>query len=220
MAYRGLPPTAIHVETLRVSEAAFPGLQITECAPQRTQPGKPSGTGLGLSVAQSPVKKKPTPRELVLAVIAGEIDRVRELHAAGVSVTEPDQYGWLPIHRAAVNDRDEIIRLLVGWGSPLEATGVEQWTPLHLASVSRSPRAVTALLEAGANVHARSVFGATPLHLAVGPTITEGLLETVRILVSAGADLDAADQEGRTPRDKARESGHPELLRIFDDGAP
>lgn len=79
---------------------------------------------------------------------------------------------------------------------------------------------MAALVEAGASVHARSVFAATPLHLAVGPTMTEGLLETVRILVSAGADLDAADKEGRTPRDKARESGHPELLRIFDDGAP
>src|SRR5207249_4925820 len=134
---------------------------------------------LGLGV----VKKKPTAREFVLAVIAGEVDRVREMHAAGVSVTEPDQFGWLPLHRAAANDRDEIIRLLVEWGSPLEATGTEQWTPLHLASVSRSPRAVAALVEAGANIHARSVFGGTPLHLAVGPTITPALLETVRVLV-------------------------------------
>src|SRR6185295_1918672 len=115
---------------------------------------------------------KSTTRDLVLAVIAGEIDRVREMYTAGVSVTEPDQYGWLPIHRAAANDRDEIINLLIEWGSPLEATGTEKWTPLHLASVSRSPRAVAALLNAGANIHARSVFGATPLHLAVGPTIT------------------------------------------------
>jgi len=105
------------------------------------------------------VNSKPTTRDLVLAVIAGEIDRVREMYAEGVSVTEPDQYGWLPIHRAAANDRDDIIRLLVEWGSPLEATGTEQWTPLHLASVSRSPRAVRALLEAGADIQARSAFG-------------------------------------------------------------
>src|SRR6478736_5758499 len=102
------------------------------------------------------MRKKPTTRDLVLAVIAGEVDRVREMYAAGVSVTEPDEFGWLPIHRAAANDRDDIIRLLVKWGSPLEATGTEHWTPLHLASVSKSPRAVRALLEAGANVQARS----------------------------------------------------------------
>jgi ankyrin repeat protein len=162
---------------------------------------------------------KLTTRDLVFAVIAGEIDRVKEMYAAGVSITEPDQYGWLPIHRAATNDREDIIRLLVDWGSPLEATGTEGWTPLHLASVSQSPRAVRALLEAGANIHARSVFGQTPLHLAVGPTVTEPLLETVRVLVAAGADRNAADEHGTTPVGKARQISHPELRRIIEGDA-
>lgn len=152
----------------------------------------------------------PTTRDFVLAVIAGDIDHVRAMHAAGVSATESDQYGWLPIHRA------DIIRLLIGWGSPLEPTGTEQWTPLHLASVSRSAQAVRALLEAGANVQARSVYGQTPLHLAVGPTVTDELLETVRVLLNAGADRDAADEDGITPLDEAREAGHPELQRILE----
>jgi ankyrin repeat protein len=163
------------------------------------------------------LKKLPTSRDLVLAVIAGEVERVREMHAAGVSITEPDQFGWLPIHRAAANDRAEMIRLLVDWGSPLEATGNEGWTPLHLASVSRSPRAVKTLLDAGADIHARSDFGATPLHLAIGSTITEPLLETVRVLVSAGADPTAANEHGKTPLDEAREIGHAELQRILGD---
>lgn len=141
---------------------------------------------------------------------------MRKMHSAGASVAEPDQYGWLPIHRAAANDRFDIIKLLVEWGSPLEATGTERWTPLHLASVSMSPRAVGALVEAGANIHAGSVFGATPLHLAVGPVVTEASLETVRALLSAGADRNIADQDGRTPMDKARDGGHPELLKILE----
>ena len=161
----------------------------------------------------------PITRDLVLAVIAGESDQVREMHAAGVPVTEPDPYGWLPIHRAAANDRDDILRLLIEWGSPLEATGTEQWTPLHLASVSRSSRAVRALLEAGANLQARSAKGQTPLHLAVGPIVTDELLETVRVLVGAGADRDAADAEGTTPLGKAHEAGHPELQRLLERGA-
>jgi ankyrin repeat protein len=163
------------------------------------------------------MNNKPSTRDLVLAVIAGEVDRVREMHAAGVSVNEPDQYGWLPIHRAAANDHDSIIRLLVDWGSPLEATGTDGWTPLHLASVSRSPRAVRALLDAGADIHARSASSATPLHLAVGPTITEALLVTVRVLVSAGADCTAVDKDGKTPLGKAREIGHADLQRILGD---
>lgn len=164
------------------------------------------------------MKKMPTAREFVAAIIAGDIDRVQVMHADGVSVIEPDQYGWLPIHRAAANDWDEIIRLLIEWGSPLEPKGAEQWTPLHLAAVSKSCRAARALIKAGADVHARSVFGATPLHLAVDPTITDLLLEMVQILISAGADPEAADRKGKTPLDEAREIGHSGLLRILGEG--
>jgi ankyrin repeat protein len=182
-------------------------------------PKRTDGSTLRVSFTERPsiyMKKKPTARAFVLAIIAGEIDRVRKMQAAGASVSEPDQYGWLPIHRAAANDRDEIIRLLIEWGSPLEATGTEEWTPLHLASVSRSSHAVAALLKAGANIHARSVYGATPLHLAVGPTVTNELLETVRLLVSAGAAIDALDETGKTPLDEAREIGNQDLQMIFE----
>src|SRR5690348_572929 len=119
----------------------------------------------------------PTPRDLVLAVIAGDIAAVTAMHEKGVSIMAPDQYGWLPIHRAAANNRDEIIRFLVRWGSPLEERGTDHWTALHLAAVSRSPAAAKALLNAGANIHAKSIFGATPLHLAIGPTIFGDLLK-------------------------------------------
>lgn len=161
---------------------------------------------------------KSTAREFVLAIIAGDAERVRKLHAAGTSVTETDQYGWLPIHSAAANNRDAIIRLLIEWGSPIEATGTEMWTPLHVASVSRSHRAVSALLKARANIHARSIFGQTPLHLAVGPTITEALLDTVNILVSAGADPNSTDHDGKTPLSEAREIGDPALVKIIGKG--
>src|SRR5438874_9126361 len=77
------------------------------------------------------MKRRPNQRQFVLAIIAGDIERVRTMHKAGASATESDQFGWLPIHRAAANDCDEIIRLLIKWGSPLEARGTEGWTPLH-----------------------------------------------------------------------------------------
>ena len=79
---------------------------------------------------------------------------------------------------------------------------------------------MAALLESGADIQARSEFGVTPLHLAVGPTVTEALLETVRVLVSAGADRNALDEDGQTPLDKARKSGHPELRRILGEDVP
>ena len=68
---------------------------------------------LVVNLWRATVKRNPTARQFVLAVIAGEVDRVRKMHSAGVSVADRDQYGWLPIHRAAANDRCEIIKLLV-----------------------------------------------------------------------------------------------------------
>jgi ankyrin repeat protein len=44
-------------------------------------------------------------------------------------------------------------------------------------------------------------------------------LETVRILVSAGADRDAPDEDGTTPLDEAREVAHPELQRMLEGDA-
>lgn len=108
---------------------------------------------------------------------------------------------------------------MVEWGAPLEATGTESWTPLHLASVSRSDRAVAALLQGGANVHARSTSGATPLHLAIGSTITPGSLETVRVLMAAGANRNAVDHQSRSPLDRARAIGDPALLTALQERA-
>jgi ankyrin repeat protein len=165
-------------------------------------------------------EKEPIQHEFVEAILEGNIDRVKEAHLAGASVSQPDRYGWLPIHRAATaGRREDILQMLIAWGSPLEAMGTEDWTPLHLASVSRSHRAVAALLKAGANIDARSVYGSTPLHLAIGPTLSEELLETVRVLISFGAAIDAQDEKGKTPLDEAMEIQNQELLRIFkDDG--
>jgi ankyrin repeat protein len=162
-------------------------------------------------------KKKGPTRDLVLAVIDGDIARVKKMHANGISIHEPDQYGWIPLHRAAANNRAAIICLLLKWGSPLEAAGNFKWTPLHLASISRSDQAIAALLDSGANVDARDETGCTPLHLAVGPTITEGLLKSVRLLLRAGSDRESADSKGETPLSKARRIGESQLLQIFEE---
>jgi hypothetical protein len=158
----------------------------------------------------------PHPREFVSAIIAGELEEVRTMHDAGASITEADEHGWLPIHRAAANDRDEIIKVLLEWDSPLEPRGAEGWTPLHLACVSGSSRAVIALLLAGADPNARSEFGTTPLHLA----ITGDRRETVQALLFAGAQVDARNNEGTTALDVARERKKGELQSILEHLSP
>ena len=53
--------------------------------------------------------------------------------------------------------------------------------------------------------------GRTPLHLAA----LKGDSETVKVLISAGADIHALNEEGATPLHLAAESGHSEVVRIL-----
>ena len=156
--------------------------------------------------------RKPAPSAFVKAILGGTVKRVRNMCRAGASVTRPDKFGWLPIHRAAGNDQGEKIRLLLEWGSPIEPTGTENWTPLHLACVSASPSAVTVLLTHGANVNAKSIYGDTPLHLAVG---SENIL-SITSLLRAGADMRASDVKGKNPLQRACEYGNQEIVALLE----
>jgi ankyrin repeat protein len=61
---------------------------------------------------------------------------------------------------------------------------------------------VQKLLAAGAAINTAEVSGMTPLMLAV----TGKHLETVQVLIEAGADPRLADKDGRTARDLAADN--------------
>jgi len=142
-------------------------------------------------------------------------------------VNESDEFGWLPIHRAAANNRDAVIAYLVAHGSALEARGTDQWTPLHLACVSGSSGAVAALLKAGAHVNSVARGDNTPLLLALTPLLGPEIPElhgdsvrkvtgTVQTLLRAGADPSARNVRGETAAALARRKGALELAAFME----
>lgn len=115
-----------------------------------------------------------TPPDVEAAIEA----RVRELMSegyAGVALWTPSE-----------------VRRVLGSGEGLSGLDQDGRTPLH----STGDHFAAALLEAGADPHARNPrTGETPLHDAA----YNSSREKIRLLLAAGADLEALDDEGRTP---------------------
>ncbi len=81
-------------------------------------------------------------------------------------------------------------------------------TPLHKAVQQGSDAIIRALIERGAAVNARDAGGETPIFGA-----TAGW--QVALLAAAGANIDAADENGTTALMRAAETGNEELLRAL-----
>lgn len=107
---------------------------------------------------------------------------------------------------------DELTRWLVEHGADLEATDSRQNTPLHTRAADWRGR-IGILLELGANVHAMASAG-TPLHLAAA----HARVEPTRLLIAAGADVNALSSSGQTPLDAALQRAHnaflPQLVEV------
>ncbi|KAL4318317.1 hypothetical protein GQ457_18G000820 [Hibiscus cannabinus] len=108
-----------------------------------------------------------------------------------------------PLHVAAGNDRDQIVKFLLDWQGPekveLEAKNMYGETPLHMAAKNGCNEAARLLLAHGAFIEAKANNGMTPLHLAVWDSIRSDNHATVKTLLDYNADCSAEDDEGMTP---------------------
>ena len=91
---------------------------------------------------------------------------------------------------------------------------LDQKTELIQASAQGNQKLVAHCLERGADIHARDEPGGTALHYAA----ENGHLETVKALLSWGADEESVDKRGRTPLTCCKEGKrgqHEEVSRIL-----
>lgn len=96
---------------------------------------------------------------LVRAAAAGDVDAVQGLLATGADVDE-GIYGFTPLIAAAMEDRIDVVRLLLKRGAKVNATDVHEETALFYA---RSPETARVLLEAGADPDHRALCDDYPL---------------------------------------------------------
>jgi ankyrin repeat protein len=155
-------------------------------------------------------------REFLTALARGDAAGIRELVAAGADVNLPigNPGGETPLIRAITTGELRLVRVLLQSGADvsLPCKGPRSWTPLMFAH--DNPPMLRELAAAGADVNARTTAysirspsggmkllpgGETALHLAA----VAGNAEAVRVLLQAGAEVEAQAEDGRAPLDYA-----------------
>ena len=120
---------------------------------------------------------------------------------------------------AAAGDCARLQALLVGDATLARAVSPDGWPPLHLASAFANAEAVKLLLEHGAHVHqlSRNAMRNQALHACIALNQS---LETVRLLIESGADVNYSQAAGYTPLHQAAANGNEAIVRLLlDHGA-
>ena len=177
---------------------------------------------------------------MIEAVKAGDADGLRAiLQGDAEAATAREEGGDSPLLTALYHGRRDLAELMLAHGrqpDAFEAAAVgdvgrlraaldaepgvvtrfahDGWTLLHLACFFGHLDTVRLLLERGADAGALSINGMrnTPLHAALaGPLPAEG----VRLLVDAGADVNARQHGGYTALHSAAQNGRMEVIDLL-----
>lgn len=177
---------------------------------------------------------------LRVACTNGSVAMIRALLKAGAGPNIGPATGGTPLMRAVRTGNAQAVQLLVNHGADVNAAeAAHGQTALMWAVVQHHPTVVQLLIEAGANVEARSTIwrqrvviccqtfngdanvdtideeegGLTPLLFAA----REGDLEGARLLLAAGADVNATDPVGATGLVAAARAGHGSIATLLLD---
>lgn len=133
------------------------------------------------------------------AVMKGNEEMVLLLIHAGANINAIGILGRTPLHRAFSFGAKSIAKLLLHFGAKSDIKAHDGITALHLAALTPQSEIMKAMLEnkVEVDVNVKDNLGNTPLHMAI-----MHFPDTVQLLLNAGADLSATNNDGRSPLQK------------------
>ena len=133
---------------------------------------------------------------LYLSVREKHSDVVQVLIDAGADIETKNDEGCSPLLEAIFLGELTIVTKLVKAGADVRAADAERNTCLHLAAYHGHTDAVRYLVcFPEVDLNHQSCYNSTALHLAVQQKHSD----VVQVLIDAGADIEAKDDEGRSP---------------------
>lgn len=136
---------------------------------------------------------------IFFAIQNGQIDIVKILIENGADLTLQDQYAGAPLHNAAFIGDIEIAKLLLAAGADINAISKRtEYTPICYAVIRGKVEMLKFLLEKGADTNIKmGYYESTLLHVSVANISNP--METTKILLDIGTDVNALDKKGKTP---------------------
>jgi ankyrin repeat protein len=183
--------------------------------------GNPTLTKLLADAGASAQDSQAVVQALNMAIFENKLDLVEDLLARGIDVNAPAPGGTTPLFTAAMMGRQALVRRLLDLGADPSAGTEDRESPLSRAATMGHVAIVRALLEAGADPKTEGQCGRTPVLDLVHDygrnpmSSTGGVPECLRMLIDAGAEIDARDNDGRTALQVAAAAGHEDLAAIL-----
>lgn len=143
-------------------------------------------------------------------------EQIPDLIRAGAKLESLDKNGHTPLWIAVRFDNPASVEQLLGAGATPDFSGPRKDAPLLVVTFMGSEPVdaviVKQLIEAGADVNVvNPKYGDTPLHYAV----RAGNVEVVRLLLAAGANVDAQSSQGDTPLQSGVVHGHESITGVL-----
>ncbi len=132
----------------------------------------------------------------------GNLEVIKYLYSKGVSLDAYDGQEYSPLMRAVENKHHEVVEFMLKSGVDISFKNEYGFTAIVEAARKKSPRCAQILIDHGALVNDTSIV--CPLYFAAH----QGDLETLKILLDNGADIECTDDYGHTPLLGAVRSGN------------